>query len=287
MPTAPLKVRMSQEKLVRTVPENFYRVWDIVVCLRKDRDAPVDIWGCDKVVDPKAPRDVFEFQILVAAMLSSQTRDRCVKDAMDNLLRADLSVGGILALTEEEIDEKIKTVGFHATKAKNIRDVAKIMRDQYGGHVPKSFPDLVRFPGIGPKIANMIMTCAFNEVTGIIVDTHVHRITNLLGWGCSACKPMCKQPEHTRAVLESWVPPAMWRDFTYLIVGLGQQSQTDRKLLLSRCMKHNDPLACIEFLRRIEMKMNKCDLKKTAIDAGVTDTRVLDNLCVHSNRFVQ
>lgn len=280
MPTVPIRTRLLVMSKQGLVPGDFVQIWKIIQGLRKIKDAPVDLWGCDKVVDNRAPRDVLEFQIVVAAMLSSQTKDRCVKDAMDNLLRADLSVGGVLAMTVEEIDEKIRSVGFHSTKSRNIRAVANIIREKHGGRVPPAFDDLIQFPGIGPKMANMIMACAFNEITGITVDTHVHRITKYLGWGCDHCKPECKQPEHTRAVLQSWVPEPLWRDFTFLIVGLGQQSQSDRKALLSRCMHQEDPVASVRFLRRIKMNMKKFDLKQIAKEEGITDELILNNFYI-------
>ena len=243
-----------------TIPSDFDEVWSIINQLRVTKDAPVDLWGCDKVVDHSAPKDVFEFQILVAAMLSSQTKDQCVKLGMDNLLKGDLSVGGVLNMTEDEVDEKIKMVGFHRTKARNIRAVAKILKDTYGGRVPSSFEDLTNLPGVGPKMANLVKSCAFGESSGICVDTHVHRITTLLGWGCRKCKSSCKNPEHTRLALESWVPRELWREYTYLLVGLGQQSQSQRQLLLNRCMNLPDPKKGLSFLRRTKFNFNKLEM---------------------------
>ena len=256
------------------VPSDFYDVWEIVQLLRAVKDAPVDLWGCEKVVDPSAPKDVVEFQMLVAAMLSSQTKDRMVKAGMDNLLRNDLSISGILSLTESEIDSLISMVGFHTTKARNIRAVAKILRDEYGGRVPRSFDALIALPGVGPKMANLVMSCAFGEASGICVDTHVHRISTLLGWGCRRCKSGCKEPEHTRAVLEQWVPKDMWRDFTYLLVGLGQQSQGQRELLITRCLQLPDAKKGISFLKKIKVNFNGIDLKAIATDLGLPESLI-------------
>jgi endonuclease-3 len=235
---------------------DFLQTWSVIEQLRSVKDAPVDLWGCDKVVDHSAPRDVFEFQVLVAAMLSSQTKDQIVSAAMTNLRCSDLSLFGVLSQSEEELDEKIKMVGFHRTKSKNIRLAAALIQERHGGRVPQSYDDLVKLPGVGPKMANLVMSCAFNVSTGICVDTHVHRITNYLGWGCKRCKSRCSNPEHTREALEKWVPKELWRDFTYLLVGLGQQSQSQRQLLLDRCMRLRDPDAGLLFLRRIRFNFN-------------------------------
>jgi endonuclease-3 len=259
-----------------STPRDFHKIWQIVNSLRSIRDAPVDIWGCDKVVDHSAPRDVFEFQILVAAMLSSQTKDRCVKQGMDSLLRSDLSVAGILSMSVEEIDEKIKMVGFHTTKARNIKAVAKIIKDEYDGHVPAEFSDLTRLPGVGPKMANLVMSCAFGKTSGICVDTHVHRICSILGWGCSRCKE-CKSPEHTRASLETWLPPNMWKEFTYMLVGLGQMQQGSRKILLDRSLRTQDPLETLKFLRRIKFNFSNLQAAELALELGC-HTSVVDYL---------
>ncbi len=261
------------QKTFNDVPPDFHETWDIVTELRQIRDAPVDLWGCDKVVDENAPREVFEFQTLVAAMLSSQTKDQYVKKAMDNLLLSDLSIGGILSLTEEEVDEKIRMVGFHATKARNIRLCAKIIREEYNSRVPPSFESLVQLPGVGPKMANLVMACAFNEASGICVDTHVHRISTLLGWGCKKCSS-CSNPEHTRQILEQWVPKYMWREYTYLLVGLGQLSQGSRKLLLERCLTSSDPLKCIKLLRRMKFNFRNIGLHDAAHGLGITNETI-------------
>lgn len=269
---------MKSTRSESTEPAEFNSVWNTVCALRIIRDAPVDLWGCDKVVDKSAPRDVFEFQTLVAAMLSSQTRDQCVKQAMDALLVSDLSVEGILALSEGEIDEKIKMVGFHSTKARNIKRVAQIIKEELGGSVPGDFEQLVGLPGVGPKMANLVMACAFNQTSGICVDTHVHRISSALGWGCKKCKPMCKNPEHTRQALEDWVPRDLWREFTYMLVGLGQMQQSGRVTLLTRCLQTNDPIAGLKLLKRIKFNFRNLDFTAIAEAAKCADEKVLGYL---------
>lgn len=76
------------------------------------------------------------------------------------------------------------------------------MKDQYNGDIPNTIEDLCKLPGVGPKMAYLVMKCAWNEVLGIGVDTHVHRISNRLGWH----KKSTKQPEDTRKSLEDWLP---------------------------------------------------------------------------------
>lgn len=95
-------------------PKDFEYIWSIIQSLREVKDAPVDLMGCDKVVDGKAPKKDFEFQIVVAAMLSSQTKDRYVKEAMDNLITNGLSVNKVLCYSEAEIDAMIKMVRIYS-----------------------------------------------------------------------------------------------------------------------------------------------------------------------------
>lgn len=113
-------------------------------------------------------------------------------------------------------------------------------------------------------MANMIVSCAFNECNGIIVDTHIHRICTALRWGCRSCSK-CKQPEHTRQVLEQWVPRSIWRDFSLLLVGLGQQVQQFPQIVCSRSMALPDTEKLFTFLNRIGMNIseeNKTELYK-------------------------
>ena len=92
--------------------------------------------------------------------------------------------------------------------------------DKYNGDIPKSAEELCKLPGVGPKMAHLCMQVAWNTVTGIGVDTHVHRISNRLRW---VPKPT-KTPEETRIALEAWLPKELWSEINYLLVGFGQET---------------------------------------------------------------
>lgn len=103
------------------------------------------------------------------------------------------------------------------SKVKYIKKTTEILKKNYNGDIPKTVEDLCKLPGVGPKMAHLCMKTAWNEVTGIGVDTHVHRICNRLGWVNS------KTPEGTRKSLESWLPRNLWVEIGLLLVGFGQQ----------------------------------------------------------------
>jgi len=227
-----------------TPPEGWKEVYDLVWELRLARDAPVDWAGCEVVGKGD------EFHILVALMLSSQTKDQVVSDAMQALKawpRGGLSVDSILAMTDVELDSMIAKVGFHNNKTKYIKQTAQILKDNHGGRVPQTAEELCSLPGIGPKMAYIILSAAFGIVDGIGVDTHMHRIFNVLSWVTS------KTPEQTREQLEGWLPRSEWPHVNVLFVGLGQGTQqpAERHRLLRRCVDCSRPADALRLVHRI------------------------------------
>jgi endonuclease-3 len=119
-------------------------------------------------------------------------------------------------LEPSELNSFINKVGFHNLKTKYIKAAAEILRDKWNSDIPDTIEGLVSLPGVGPKMAYLCMSGAWGRDEGIGVDVHVHRITNLWGWHKT------KQPEETRAALESWLPKDRWHDINNLLVGFGQ-----------------------------------------------------------------
>jgi endonuclease-3 len=122
----------------------------------------------------------------------------------------------ILAIEPSALNAFISKVGFHNLKTKYIKSAAEILRDKWNSDIPDTIEGLISLPGVGPKMAYLCMSAAWGRDEGIGVDVHVHRITNLWGWHKT------KQPEETRAVLESWLPRDRWHDVNNLLVGFGQ-----------------------------------------------------------------
>ncbi|KAL4964838.1 endonuclease III domain-containing protein [Aspergillus stella-maris] len=127
-----------------------------------------------------------------------------------------LNLENILAVSPENLNTIIGAVGFHNNKTKYIKKTAEIIRDQYDSDIPSTPVELMKLPGVGPKMAFLCMSAAWGKHEGIGVDVHVHRITNLWGWHKT------KTPEETRMALESWLPKDKWHEINKLLVGLGQ-----------------------------------------------------------------
>ncbi|GLV44582.1 uncharacterized protein CBL_13486 [Carabus blaptoides fortunei] len=207
----------SDNKKLRTEPPNWQEVLQNLREMRKNNNAPVDSMGCDKCMDENAPAETMRYQALISLMLSSQTKDQVTYAAMQKLLVHGLTVPNILNTTDAKLGELIYPVGFWKSKVKYIKNTSEILRDQYKGDIPKTVVDLCKLPGVGPKMAHLCMKTAWGEITGIGVDTHVHRISNRLGWVNT------KIPEGTRKELESWLPEDLWKEVNNLLVGFGQQ----------------------------------------------------------------
>ncbi|GBE61255.1 base excision DNA repair -GPD family domain containing protein [Babesia ovata] len=195
---------------------NFANVWNAIVDMRKDENAPVDTMGAHCCADESADKATYEYQTLIACMLSSQTKDAVTAAAMDALKERGLNVESVAKMPEEELDSLISKVGFHKTKAKHIKQATDIIIEKYNGRVPDTIQELVSLPGVGPKMANLVMQLAFKRINGIAVDLHVHRIANRLGW------VKTKTPEETRIKLQSLLPQKLWAEINHLLVGFGQ-----------------------------------------------------------------
>ena len=125
------------------------------------------------------------FTLSVAVILSAQATDISVNKATKNLFPTyDTSVK-ILSLGEAGLKTYIKTIGLYNSKAKNIIALCEILIDKYNSEIPSNFDELIKLPGIGRKTANVILNCAFGKPT-MAVDTHVHRVSNRIGFSSGA-----------------------------------------------------------------------------------------------------
>ena len=159
--------RDKKKYSLKWMPKNFQLAWDNIERMRQAESAPVDTMGCSKCHDEDEPDlSLQRFQSLVALMLSSQTRDEINYAAMDRLKKSGLSVQFILDVDERELADLIKPVSFHNTKAKNLKKVCQILRNQFADDIPGTAEGLCQLPGVGPKMAHLTMKCAWNEITG-------------------------------------------------------------------------------------------------------------------------
>jgi endonuclease-3 len=129
--------------------------------------------------------------VLIGTLLSSQTKEHITGAAVERLHQNGLLTPEAIDKADEStIKELIYPVGFYTRKATNVKKVAKICLMEYDGDIPRTLEELLSLPGVGPKIAHLVLHVAWNDVQGICVDTHVHRICNRLGW---VSKPGTKQ----------------------------------------------------------------------------------------------
>ncbi|CAH9108880.1 unnamed protein product [Cuscuta europaea] len=164
------------------------------------------------------------FAVLASSLLSSQTKDNITHGAIQRLLQnCLLTADAIDKADEATIKSLIYPVGFYTRKASNLKKIAKICLSKYDGDIPTTLDELILLPGIGPKMAHLVMNVGWNNVQGICVDTHVHRICNRLGWvSRTGTKQKTRTPEETRKSLQLWLPKEEWDPINPLLVGFGQ-----------------------------------------------------------------
>lgn len=149
-----------------------------------------------------------------------------------------LTIDTVLSMSQPELAETIKPVSFYRVKASNILKTCAILKDEFNGDIPDTVQNLVMLPGIGYKMAFLIMMCAWGKCEGIVVDTHVHRICNRLMWAKTWPKRSEKggDPQETRVVVESWLPKEYWADLNRLMVGFGQTICTPVRPKCEECL---------------------------------------------------
>ncbi|KAH7340153.1 DNA glycosylase [Rhizoctonia solani] len=202
-------------------PPNWEKQYALIEEMRANIDAPVDTMGCAKSMTGVGPLKDQRFGTLVSLMLSSQTKDEVTTAAVENLRRilpGGLTVDSMIAAEPSVISDAIGKVGFWRRKTEYLQAAAKILRDKHDSDVPQTVDELCALPGVGPKMAFLVLQVAWNINVGIGVDIHVHRITNRLGWH----KPPTNTPEQTRLNLQSWLPRDLHAPVNPLLVGFGQ-----------------------------------------------------------------
>ncbi|KAK1378929.1 Endonuclease III-like [Heracleum sosnowskyi] len=224
--------------ILRTVkpPVNWEKVLEGIRKMRSFEDAPVDSMGCEKAGSSLPPKER-RFAVLISSLLSSQTKDNVNHGAIQRLLENDLlTADSIEKADEDTIKSMIYPVGFYTRKASNMKKIANICLSKYDGDIPSTLENLLQLPGIGPKMAHLVMNVGWNNVQGICVDTHVHRICNRLGWvSRKGTNQKTKSPEETRESLERWLPKEEWIPINPLLVGFGQTICTPLRPQCGKC----------------------------------------------------
>lgn len=120
------------------------------------------------------------FQLLVAVVLSAQTTDKSVNQVTEVLFEKYPDAASIAAAEEDELQRILRRIGMYRTKSANVRKLARIIHEEYGGEVPGDYDKLISLPGVGRKTANVVLANGFGEQR-IAVDTHVFRVANRIG----------------------------------------------------------------------------------------------------------
>ncbi len=167
------------------------------------------------------PLEVFgrnPYKTLISTVLSARTRDETTLKVSKELFKVAPNLNSLSKLSQKEIEKLVHPVGFYKTKAKHLKELASTITK-----VPSSREELESLPGVGRKTANLVLNRAFS-IPAIAVDTHVHRITNLLGW------VKTKKPSETEKELTKILPKKYWPDTNRLFVSIGQQYRSEKKL---------------------------------------------------------
>ena len=168
------------------------------------------------------------FQILISCLLSLRTKDQVTSQAAMRLFSRARTPQQLLSLPLKAIQKLIYPVGFYRTKAKRIHQICRDIIGRFQGKVPKTLEELLTLPGVGRKTANLVLTVGFKEF-GICVDTHVHRISNRLGY------VRTKNPFETEMALRAKLPKRYWIEYNDLLVSFGQSICRPISPWCSRC----------------------------------------------------
>jgi len=175
-----------------------------------------------------ASRGASPFEVLVSTLLSLRTKDEVTSEAAKRLLAVARTPEAMVTLPPRNIEELIYPVGFYPTKAKRLISISQILIERYSGKVPDTLEELTALPGVGRKTANLVLVEGF-KIPAICVDTHVHRISNRVGY------VKTKTPDKTEVALRKKLPQRHWVRYNELLVAFGQAICRPISPFCSRC----------------------------------------------------
>jgi len=162
-----------------------------------------------------ANRGATPFEVLVSTILSLRTKDEVTAEAARRLFQEARTPERILELGEQRLSELIYPVGFYPTKARRLMEISRIILEEHSGRVPDTIEGLLELPGVGRKTANLVLVEGFKK-PAICVDTHVHRISNRIGY------VRTRTPDQTEMALRAKLPRKHWIRYNELLVAFGQ-----------------------------------------------------------------
>jgi endonuclease-3 len=170
------------------------------------------------------------FELLVATILSAQCTDERVNKVTADLFRKYRKPADYLKVRDTELQEDIKTTGFFRNKTKSIQGACAMLVDDFGSEVPKTMDELLKLPGVARKTANVVLGVAYGIAAGIVVDTHVGRLSHRLG--------LTKQKDAVKIEqdLLALVPKKDWIIFSHLLIFHGRRICKARRPLCEECV---------------------------------------------------
>ena len=173
----------------------------------------MELPAVEKVAEAEADN---AFQILIATLLSARTQDATTAAASGRLFTRARTPRSMAKLSTREIEQLIYPVSFYRNKAEHVKACCEMLLERFNERVPGTLEELVMLPGVGRKTANLVLILAFKSRQNICVDTHVHRISNRLGWVAT------ETPEETEQALYKATEQRWWADINLYLVTWGQ-----------------------------------------------------------------
>ena len=168
-------------------------------------------------------------ELLVATVLSAQCTDEKVNEVTASLFRDYRTARDYAEASQEELERRIRPTGFFRNKAKSIRGLAKVIAEEHGGEVPAQMEALLKLPGVARKTANLVLGTAFGIASGVVVDTHVQRLSARMGLSAQ------KTPEKVEKDLMELFPKKDWVVLSHTLILHGRAVCTARKPQCERC----------------------------------------------------
>lgn len=183
------------------------------------------------------------WELLVAVILSAQCTDKKVNEVTEKLFKKYRTLDDYVKANPQEFEKMVHSTGFYRAKAKNILASAKIIKERFGGHVPRAMTEILTLPGVARKTANVVLGNAFEISEGIAVDTHVRRLSQRMGLTKN------NNPEKIEKDLMAIVPKKDWFKLTYLLIDHGRAICTAKDPRCDICPLNNVCPSAFQFPR--------------------------------------
>ncbi|MCA9178010.1 MAG: endonuclease III [Planctomycetales bacterium] len=172
------------------------------------------------------------FQLLIATILAAQCTDERVNQVTRPLFQKYPTPAQLGALKQEELEELLRPTGFFRNKAKSVKACCQALVRDHNGEVPEELDALVQLPGVGRKTANLVLGVAYGIPTGVVVDTHVLRLSKRLGLADE------KNADKAEQTLNQLLPQSEWIDFSHRLILHGRRVCKAKKPLCDNCSLH-------------------------------------------------